>query len=322
MLLSQLEYFRVVAKYEHISRAAEELHVAQPALSTMIGRLEKELGVPLFIRSGRNIELSDAGRRLLSHTDYLFSQISEMQHTLDEIKEILENEVTISVSNSMFLGGWLHSFVLGNPKIRLRQKMLSEQQMLDALRDETIDVAIGEFNQDEPGIVRKVLVEDEYVFSVAHSHPLAKKDRIVFEDIRNTDVIGLPSNATYKIADRLFASQGCEPKVIFEGNHRMMANLQKRGKGIVFATRQMLYAMYLAEQSRGTLPDDDGLKVHTVSDVDCRCTLCVCWKEDRELPVMAQKFIKTMDESYPRYFENTEFLKMIGLDGYQKGANV
>lgn len=322
MLLSQLEYFRVVAKYEHISRAAEELHVAQPALSTMISRLEKELGVSLFIRSGRNIELSDAGRRLLAHTDYLFSQISEMQHSLDETKEILENEVTISVSNSMFLGGWLHSFVLEHPKIRLRQKMLSEQQMLDALRDETIDVAVGEFNQDEPGIVRKVLVEDEYVFSVMNSHPLAQKERIVFEDIRNTNVIGLPSNATYKIADRLYASQGCEPKVIFEGNHRMMAELQRRGKGIVFATRQMLYAMYLAERDKGSLPEGEGMRVHTVSDVDCRCTLCMCWKEGRELPVMARKFIKTMDERYPRYFENDDFLKLIGLDACQKGANV
>ena len=54
MLLSQLNYFRVVARHEHISHAAEELMVAQPALSATIGKIEKELGVPLFNRTGRN----------------------------------------------------------------------------------------------------------------------------------------------------------------------------------------------------------------------------------------------------------------------------
>ena len=137
MLLSQLEYFRVVAKHEHISHAAEELRIAQPALSTTIGKLEKELGVPLFNRTGRNIELNDAGRRLLAHADYLFEQIASMESALEQTKEILENELNISVSNSMFLGSWLHSFVLANPKIRLRQKMLSEQQMLEALKEES-----------------------------------------------------------------------------------------------------------------------------------------------------------------------------------------
>ena len=133
MLLSQLEYFRVVAKHEHISHAAEELRIAQPALSTTISKLEKELGVPLFDRIGRNIELNDAGRRLLAHADYLFEQIEEMEKSLEQTREILENEVAISVSNSMFLGGWLHNFVLDNPKIRLHQRMLSEDQMLEAL---------------------------------------------------------------------------------------------------------------------------------------------------------------------------------------------
>ena len=77
MLLSQLNYFRVVARHEHISHAAEELRVAQPALSATISKIEKELGVPLFNRTGRNIELNDAGRRLLDHADYMFDKLKK-----------------------------------------------------------------------------------------------------------------------------------------------------------------------------------------------------------------------------------------------------
>lgn len=319
MLLSQLEYFRVVAKHEHISHAAEELRIAQPALSTTIGKLEKELGVPLFNRIGRNIELNDAGRRLLAHTNYLFEQIANMDAALEHTREILENELNISVSNSMFLGNWLHSFVLSNPKIRLRQKMLSESQMLEALKDESIDIAIGEFNSDEPGIVRKVLVEDEYVFSVAEPHPLAGKNCVVFDDIRNVDIISLPSNATYKIADRVFAQHGCVPKIIFEGSHRMMSKLELEGKGIVFATKQMIYMMLKVALHQNQLEENEIIKVHTIADMDCRSQLCLCWKEGRELPAMAKKFIEMMDGTYPRYNQDTAFMEQYGVLWNWKG---
>ncbi len=315
MLLSQLEYFRVVARHEHISHAAEELRIAQPALSTTIGKLEKELGVPLFNRIGRNIELNDAGRRLLMHTDYLFEQLDELNKALEQTREILENEVTISVSNSMFLGGWLHSFVLDNPKIRLHQRMLSEDQMLEALENEEIDVAIGEFNKDIPGIVRKVLVEDEYVFSAVAPNPLALKDQVVFDDIRDANIIGLPSNATYKIADRVFAQHNCEPKIIFEGSHRLMQKLEMDGKGIVFATKQMIYVMANNNLSREFAMQ---YRIHTISDMDCRCQLCMCWKADRELPVMAQKFIQAMDATYPRYYDDEAFLNEYDLNWKRK----
>ena len=62
MELSQLKYFEIVAKHEHITRAAEELHIAQPSLSKAISRLEAELGVELFDRQGRNIKLNSFGR--------------------------------------------------------------------------------------------------------------------------------------------------------------------------------------------------------------------------------------------------------------------
>ncbi len=86
MLLSQLNYFRVVARYQHISRAAEALMVAQPALSATISKLEKELGVPLFNRQGRNIELNEVGRRLLVHADFVFEQLEAMEQSLAQTK--------------------------------------------------------------------------------------------------------------------------------------------------------------------------------------------------------------------------------------------
>ena len=308
MLLSQLNYFRVVARYQHISRAAEALMVAQPALSATISKLEKELGVPLFNRQGRNIELNEAGRRLLVHADFVFEQLEAMEQSLAQTKEILENEFTLSVSNSMFLNGWLQQFVLDNPKIRLRQKMLSENQMLEALLEESIDVALGEFDQDIPGIVRKTIVEDEYVITIPKGHPLAEKQEIFFADIQNENIVALPSNTIFKIADRMFAQRECKPNVVFEGNQRMMTKMMHLNRGILFASRQMLYMPYLSkDRFFNELPSYEVI-VRSIADLECHYHLALCWKEERELPMMARKFIDAMEQSYPKYQQDEAYL--------------
>lgn len=308
MLLSQLNYFRVVARYQHISRAAEALMVAQPALSATISKLEKELGVPLFNRQGRNIELNEAGRRLLVHADFVFEQLEAMEQSLAQTKEILENEFTLSVSNSMFLNGWLQQFVLDNPKIRLRQKMLSENQMLEALLEESIDVALGEFDQDIPGIVRKTIVEDEYVITIPKGHPLAEKQEIFFADIQNENIVALPSNTIFKIADRMFAQRECKPNVVFEGNQRMMTKMMHLNRGILFASRQMLYMPYLSkDRFFNELPSYEVI-VRSIADLECHYHLALCWKEERELPMMARKFINAMEQSYPKYQQDEDYL--------------
>lgn len=308
MLLSQLNYFRVVARYQHISRAAEALMVAQPALSATISKLEKELGVPLFNRQGRNIELNEAGRRLLVHADFVFEQLEAMEQSLAQTKEILENEFTLSVSNSMFLNGWLQQFVLDNPKIRLRQKMLSENQMLETLLEESIDVALGEFDQDIPGIVRKTIVEDEYVITIPKGHPLAEKQEIFFADIQNENIVALPSNTIFKIADRMFAQRECKPNVVFEGNQRMMTKMMHLNRGILFASRQMLYMPYLSkDRFFNELPSYEVI-VRSIADLECHYHLALCWKEERELPMMARKFIDAMEQSYPKYQQDEDYL--------------
>lgn len=310
MLLSQLNYFRVVAQYEHISRAAEELHVAQPALSATISKIEKELGIPLFDRQGRNIELNDAGRRLLKHADFMFEQIAEMEESLAKTKELLENEFILSVSNSMLLNGWLQQFVLQNPKIHLRQKMLGEDQMISALLDETIDMALGEFETDHPGIVRKTIIEDEYIINIPLQHPLAKKKTIYFEDIKDEGIVSLPSNTIFKIVDRIFAQKDCTPNIVFEGNHRMMNKMLHINRGLLFGSRQMMYMRYLyAKDQISSDHDNYAVVMRPVADLNCKCSLSLCWKEGRELPLMAQKFIDAMENQYPNYQYDIEYLQ-------------
>ncbi len=308
MLISQLEYFSVVAKHQHISRAAEELNIAQPAISTMMKKLEQELGVPLFEKVGRNIVLTEAGEQLQLHAAYILDQLSAMEQSLEETRELLENKVTIAVSNSLFLCEWLQRFVMEYPKIRFNQRLMNETQMLNALMDESIDLAIGEFDRDMEGIERRLIVKDNYMFTIHKTHPLASKEKIVFEDLRNEDIIALPSNATYPIALRVFARQNCVPKIVFEGNLTLTANLVLAGKGVLFTSRQLVYMATLEHKSMEK-PFPPEVVNYTIADMDCSSMLCVCWKKDRELSVMAQKVIESLEKSYPRYYDDDAFMK-------------
>ena len=80
--LLQLRYFQAVARHQHVSRAAAELHVAQPALSRAIARLEAELGVPLFDRRGRRVRLNRFGAMFLARAERALGELDQGQHEL------------------------------------------------------------------------------------------------------------------------------------------------------------------------------------------------------------------------------------------------
>lgn len=309
MRLSQLEYFKIVAQEEHISRAAEKLHIAQPALSGTIHRLEKELGVLLFDRQGRNIVLNTAGKRLLDHVEYITDQQENLQKKLAEMEDCLTHSLTIAVSNSMFMNGWLKQFVVQHDALRLKQKMLSEDQMIYALMDEAIDVAVGQFNKVPSDIIKKQLVDDEYIVLVPLIHHLAEKDHLYFNDICQEAFISLPSNTIQRITHQLFSQKEMIPHIIFEGNQRMLTKMLRQGHGLLFASKQMIYMKTDHVQLHKKEEDYYDIHMLPILDLNTSSQLNICWKADRELPLMAKKFIQALLDHYPKYTDDKRFLE-------------
>ena len=97
MELLQLLYFQVVAQEEHITRAANTLHVSQPALSKTIKRLEDELGVPLFTRVGKTIRLNAKGEIFLRYVTTALSALSDGKNTLTSLNSTSFPDITINL---------------------------------------------------------------------------------------------------------------------------------------------------------------------------------------------------------------------------------
>ena len=97
LTLLALSYFQKTAELQHLTKAAEALHISQPSLSHTIKVLETELGVPLFSRSGRNIVLTRYGEILLRHTNRIMQELNGAQKELADTKEAQKLTVTISL---------------------------------------------------------------------------------------------------------------------------------------------------------------------------------------------------------------------------------
>ena len=97
MDIQKLKYFHTVAELEHVTRAAEILHISQPSLTQAIRLLESELGVPLFQRQGRKIALTEFGRYLKQRLDLLLPEFDNLAIEIEELKQTVTNTVKLNI---------------------------------------------------------------------------------------------------------------------------------------------------------------------------------------------------------------------------------
>lgn len=182
--LSQLKYFVVVAKQENMSRAAEMLFVSQPDLSTSISKLEAELGVPLFDRRRGKIILNQNGERLLESVAQALNildtgiQSLREQHFNAQRKPLF---VSCMVDDSLLIT----EFILQHPEINVYHHRDDLPTITEMLLNRDVDLALTVLPPPNAEIVFKVLYKCNYVIMLNKNHPLASKERIVYQQLEN-----------------------------------------------------------------------------------------------------------------------------------------
>ncbi|MBD2846534.1 LysR family transcriptional regulator [Paenibacillus sp. IB182496] len=223
MEVRQMRYFMEVAKREHVTEAANALHVAQSSVSRQLVQLESELGVDLFVRKGRRVKLTPIGRILLERVEGIMHSIGEAER---EVKEYLAPEkgvVRIAFPIS------LAAHVLPTAIYAFRQRYPQAQfQMKQALYHDLIDgVAGGEFNlamiaplpEGEPRVRQRLLFTERIVALLPAAHPLAGRDAIRLADMREEAFVTLPEGTVFRrIVLQACQQLGFVPRIAFEGD--------------------------------------------------------------------------------------------------------
>jgi DNA-binding transcriptional LysR family regulator len=164
LTLQQLTYFIAAVEHGSFSAAAETLHMAQPSLSEQIRRLEAELGVPLFTRAGRGLELTEAGRLLRPHAERTLAEAQEAVESVREVRDITGGTVafgTFGSAHHYLLGGLVQDFRARHPGVRVRAIGQNSAEVADAVREGQLEAGLVVLPIEDHGLhVRPVLREE------------------------------------------------------------------------------------------------------------------------------------------------------------------
>jgi len=197
--LRLVEYFVAVAEELHFGRAAARLHIAQPSLSHQIRHLEAQLGVLLLNRTSRRVELTPAGETLLRQGRVALRQSHDaIRLTRAAGREKLTVGFYGSASSGL-LGEVLRSFALSHPDIDVSLRELELSHVAGVL-DSEIDVAFTRLHPEETEAEVEIFEHQPRLVALPASHPLARRRRILFSDLREESFITQPAahNPAYR----------------------------------------------------------------------------------------------------------------------------
>jgi len=257
MTLLQLEYFCKLAETEHISRAAKELCISQTALSNMIISLEKDLGVRLFDRTSRSIRLNPAGKMYLEYVTESLNILKSGRAALQDFSGIAEQRVRVAGGSLLVWGPMLYSFQRDFPQYILNQQTQTGTGLQRALHDMEIDFIFAGANDiNSTGFLRKTIKMDNVYLCVSEMHPLAQRESVYLEELKDESFISLPKDTPWQThCDILFKQAGVSVKSVLECDYTLRSHLISLGLGVAL-TSDMAIEVGLLNPNRYVLIKD------------------------------------------------------------------
>jgi len=170
LTLQQLRYFLATADRGSFSAAAEELRLAQPSVSEQVRLLEAELGVALFVRAGRTLTLTEAGRTLRRHAGRVLAAVEEARTAVAEVRQVLTGTVTIGVfgtASYYLVGEVIEGFSRRHPGVRVRLVGENSAQVVEDVRAGRLEAGLVVLPVDDEGLDVRPLRSDEVLYASA-----------------------------------------------------------------------------------------------------------------------------------------------------------
>lgn len=189
MNLQNLRVFLKVAEFEHITRASEELHLSQPAVTKTIQSLEHEVGLALVERQGRRIVLTHTGRVLQNYARQIFVLEREMEEALAALHDVGGGEVSFAANTTVgvyLLPPIVARFRALYPQVTLRISILNSQEIIDGTLNWSLDFGLveGDASSLPPGLKVSAFAYDQLVLVVAPKHPWSEVKVLTPEMLR------------------------------------------------------------------------------------------------------------------------------------------
>lgn len=237
MDIKPLRYFLAIAQHASFTKAAEQLNVAQPAVSMAMKKLEQELGLTLIHRKDRTITLTDEGQRLAHHAEKILQATDDALLEMSELKGLSKGEVRIGIPSmlgSYYFPPILMAFRHQHPNLSLKVVEGGTWQLQKMLESGELDlsVIVAENLPDNLNTYR--LLQEEMLVAIAKDHPFSKRKSVTSEAFFDEELVMFKEGYFHRrIVDRLARETNKKPKIGFETNLiPLIKSITRQGFGI------------------------------------------------------------------------------------------
>ena len=280
----QLRCFVAVAEELHFGRAAERLHVAQPAVSQTVIAMERELGLVLFERSNRRVALTDAGRVLLTEARVVLERFDGVLAVAEQLRSGATGRVTIAVAAALppnLLPELLRVFRAAAPDVAVVAKSVGDPPApIAALAAGRYDLAVLRGVIEAPGIASVVVAAEAVGVALPAGHQLADRDAVPARSLRKQPLVAFPRAASPAEFDRLFAA-------LAAAGLDEVGDIHESPAGAVDASLRLVAAgeaLSLKLRSEVDAFASDAVVWRPFADVDLRVVVSAAWRFDVTSP--------------------------------------
>ena len=308
MELRQLRYLVALADEQSFTRAAEREHIAQPALSQQIQKLEQELGIPLVERTTRRVQITDAGNLLVARARRVLTELESARQELDRVRGIQTGHVVVGAMNTM--GPVDITLVLGrfhqlHPRVEMMVRESNSDELAEMLRVDAVDLAFLSVTErvESHGLALHQILMEELVVVLPADHSLAGEEEIRMVDLSREDFISYREGARLReLLDGAAAEAGFEPRIILESNEsRRIRRLVARGLGIAILPRS---------HAVGT---SDAIATARLVEPSLARDITIAWRAGRRLPPAVAEFLQLARDTFPPGYERDPLTAATGI---------
>lgn len=291
MDIRHLEYFSEVAKHLSFTKAASSLHVSQPSLSKAIKNLEDELGVPLFYRSPKKLELTDAGKAVLGNATKVLQTFKNLTDELTDITELKKGEIKIGIPpiiGAAFFSKFISQFKAVYPLVKITLTEVGTIKIKQGIEDGSLDIGLICNIPTENNHFEVIELLKDPLMVIAHrEHPLASKKEIQFSELKEEPFVLYRND--FSLHDRIIeecANNHFYPNIVCESSQKdFMIEMVEAKLGVALIPSKICYN--LNKPDIVSIPFDQP-KVNL--------ELGMIWKKNKYLSFAVREFISISKE--------------------------
>lgn len=290
MIHAGLRYFTAVARCGSIREAAEELHIAQSALSRQIHKLEDELGAPLFQRHARGVELTSAGEILLGHAQSSLRQVERVRSEVEALKGLRRGTVHVHAIEALvphLLPQVVTRFNRRYPGIRFEITIDGSDHVIAAVREGRTDIGIAFHTPADPDLATVFKVREPLVATMSAQHPLADRAKVSIAECAAYPIAVPPRNTGSGVLIELACKAvGVYLKPMLETNSiPLRVAFLRDNNGVTFLSRLSAWDSLRSGELVALPMRDRMLNSGTIAAVT---------HASRQLPLAAEEFLRTV----------------------------